>query len=205
MSEIQPVGEGIKLAPQPERVAPIPRRSNTKLAVWIFLSGEVIFFGGLISSLIMFRAHHVQDFIEAKSHLSIPLIGINTFVLILSSYFVVRALEAIQDGSIKGLRLNLLLVTLLGAVFIGGQAFEWTTLYSQGIWFDSIFGTPFFTITGIHGTHVFIGVLWSLLLQWGIHKKGYSQKQHSAIEIFGLYWHFVDVVWIILFTLFYLI
>ena len=187
------------------RVSPVSRRSNTKLGVWIFLGGEVIFFGGLISSLIMFRSHHLQDFIEAKSHLSIPLIGLNTFILILSSFFVVRALEAIQDGSVKGLRLNLLLVTILGALFIGGQAFEWTTLHGQGIWFGTTFGTPFFTITGIHGTHVFIGVLWSLILQYGITKHAYSQRQHSAIEIFGLYWHFVDVVWIILFTLFYLI
>lgn len=188
-----------------QRVEPVSRRNNTKLGVWVFLSGEVIFFGSLISSLIMFRAHHLQDFIAAKAHLSIPLIGANTFVLILSSFFVVRALEAIQDGSVKGLRRNLLFVTILGLIFIGGQAFEWTTLYREGIWFDSVFGTPFFTITGIHGTHVFIGVLWSLLLQWSIRKNAYSQKQHSGVEVFGLYWHFVDVVWIILFTLFYLI
>jgi heme/copper-type cytochrome/quinol oxidase subunit 3 len=202
MSETAPVQQA---APDVQRVASVSRRANTKLGVWIFLSGEVIFFGGLISTLIMFRAHHLQDFIAAKSHLSIPLIGINTFVLILSSFFVVRALEAIQDGSVSKMRLNLLFVTILGALFVGGQAFEWTTLYNQGIWFGATFGTPFFTITGIHGTHVFIGVLWSLLLQWGVHKKAYTQKEHSAIEIFGLYWHFVDVVWIILFTLFYLI
>jgi heme/copper-type cytochrome/quinol oxidase subunit 3 len=188
-----------------QRVEPVPRRSNTKLGVWVFLSGEVIFFGSLISSMIMFRAHHLQDFLAAKEHLSIPLIGANTFVLILSSYFVVRALEAIQDGSVKGLRNNLLAVTILGLIFVGGQAFEWTMLYREGIWFGDVFGTPFFTITGIHGTHVFIGVIWSLLVQWGIRKNGYSQKQHSGVEVFGLYWHFVDVVWIILFTLFYLI
>ena len=193
------------IQPAAPQVSPLPRRNNTKLGVWVFLGGEVIFFGGLISSLIMFRAHHLQDFIAAKSHLSIPLIGLNTFILILSSFFVVRALEAIQDGSVKGLRNNLLLVTLLGALFIGGQAFEWVTLHGEGIWFGATFGTPFFTITGIHGTHVLIGVVWSLILQYGIRKHAYSQKQHSAIEVFGLYWHFVDVVWIILFTLFYLI
>jgi heme/copper-type cytochrome/quinol oxidase subunit 3 len=173
--------------------------------MWIFLSGEVIFFGSLISSLIMFRAHHVEQFIAAKSHLSIPLIGINTFVLILSSFFVVRALEAIQDGSVKGLRRNLLVVTILGLVFLSGQAFEWITLIGQGIWVGDLFGTPFFTITGIHGLHVFIGVIWSLLVRWGIRKNAYSQKEHSGVEMFGLYWHFVDVVWIILFTVFYLL
>ncbi len=187
------------------RESPVPRRVNPKLGVWIFLGGEVIFFGSLISSLIMFRSHHLQDFIAAKSYLNIPLIGINTFVLILSSFFVVRALEAIQDGSVKNLQRNLLLVTILGLIFDSGQAFEWITLHGKGLWFDAVFGTPFFTITGIHGLHVFIGVIWSILIQWGIRKNAYSQKQHLGVEVFGLYWHFVDVVWIILFTLFYLI
>ena len=90
-------------------------------------------------------------------------------------------------------------------MFLGGQAFEWTTLYHEGIWFGSTFGSPFFTITGIHGTHVFIGLLWSMFLQLGIWDGAYSRSDHLGIEIFGLYWHFVDVVWIMLFTVFYLI
>lgn len=185
--------------------APLPERDNTKLGVWIFLGGEVIFFGSLIGILILWRVHHVADYGEFRSHLSIPLIGVNTFILILSSFFVVRALESIQDGNRKALRTNLLLVTILGAMFLGGQAFEWTTLFRDGVSVSSTFGTPFFTITGIHGTHVFIGLIWSLFLQWSIMKGAFSARDHRGVEIFGLYWHFVDVVWIILFTLFYLI
>jgi len=185
--------------------APVSPRENTKLGFWVFLGGEVIFFGGLIGTLILFQTSHPAEFQEVKEHLSIPIIGLNTFILILSSYFVVRALEQIREGDRKGLRNNLLLVLVLGAMFLGGQAFEWTTLFNEGIWFGTTFGTPFFTITGIHGTHVFIGLLWSMFLQLGIYYGAYSRNDYQGIEIFGLYWHFVDVVWIILFTLFYLV
>ncbi len=185
--------------------APLAERENPKLGIWVFLGGEVIFFGALISTYILIRIHSPADIAAAKTHLSIPLIAINTFILILSSYFVVRALEAIRDGNVKGLRRNLLLVALLGAMFLGGQAFEWTTLYREGVWVGNTFGTPFLTITGIHGTHVFVGLIWSLFIQYGIIRKGYSRRSNLGVEIFGLYWHFVDIVWIILFTVFYLI
>ena len=187
------------------KIAPVPRRYNTKVGMWAFLGGEVIFFGSLIATYLLLRLRSPAEFAVAKAHLSIPLIAVNTFILIFSSYMVVKALEAIQDGNQKGLRNNLLFVTILGALFISGQAYEWSTLFKAGESVASAFGTPFFTITGIHGTHVFIGVIWSIFLQLGIRRGGYTQKRHQGIENFGLYWHFVDIVWIVLFTLFYLI
>lgn len=185
--------------------APLPQRDNSKLAIWIFLGGEVIFFGALISAYLLFHIHEPAAFADAKLHLSIPLVGTNTFILILSSFMVVQALEAIHEGRTRAMRNYLLLVTLLGLMFLGGQAIEWTTLFREGISFNSTFGTPFFTITGIHGTHVFIGILWSLFLQFEIARKAFSAKNYRPVEVFGLYWHFVDVVWIVLFTIFYLI
>ncbi len=185
--------------------SPLLEHENPKLGMWIFLGGEVIFFGSLISIYLMIRLHSPADIAMAKTHLSIPLIALNTFILILSSFFVVRALEAIRDGSPKGLRTNLIFVFILGAMFLGGQAFEWVTLHREGVWIGSTFGTPFLTITGIHGTHVFTGLMWSLFVQWGISRGAYTKNNHLGVEIFGLYWHFVDIVWIILFTLFYLI
>jgi heme/copper-type cytochrome/quinol oxidase subunit 3 len=188
-----------------QKTAPVPQRFNTKLGMWVFLGGEVIFFGSLIATYLLFRLRSPAEFAAAKAQLSIPLIAVNTFILIFSSYMVVKALEAIQNGSQKGLRINLALVTLLGVIFISGQAYEWSTLFGAGLSVSSALGTPFFTITGIHGTHVFIGVIWSVFLQLGIRKNAYTQKKHQGIENFGLYWHFVDIVWIVLFTLFYLI
>ncbi len=184
----------------------VPQKDNNKVGFWVFLGGEVVFFGSLIGTYLLNRINHPAEFAEVKATLSIPLIAVNTFVLILSSYFVVRALEAIRaHGNTRGLRNNLLLVLLLGAVFLGGQAFEWATLFSEGIGITSLFGTPFFTVTGIHGTHVFIGLLWVVYLLLLIRKHAFSKNQYHGVEVFGLYWHFVDVVWIVLFTLFYLI
>lgn len=183
----------------------VPQRDNTKVGFWVFLSGEVILFGALIGSYLLFQSHHHEEFAEVKAGLSIPLIALNTFILILSSFMVVRALEALRNGSVKGLRNNMIGVLVLGAMFLGGQAFEWTILYREGVWFDSAFGSPFLTTTGIHGTHVFIGLLWVIFILLGIRQKAYSKERFHGVEVFGLYWHFVDVVWIVLFTVFYLL
>jgi cytochrome c oxidase subunit III len=127
-------------------------------------------------------------------------------VLVTSSYFVVRALEAIsQKGDSKALRNNLIGVLVLGLVFLGGQAFEWITLFGEGVGLKSTYGSAFFTVTGIHGTHVFVGLLWALYLLFGHRRMSFTQENHLGIENFGLYWHFVDIVWIVLFTVIYLI
>ena len=189
----------------PSHTAKLSHRQNPKLGVWIFLGGEIVFFGTLILTYALLRLRAPLDFQVTKAHLSITLIAANTFVLILSSYFVVKSLEAIRDGRRKAMQKYLVGVMILGGIFIGGQAVEWITLHAEGIWFNSNFGTPFFTITGIHGTHVMVGIIWAALLQFAIRRGAITTENHLGLETFGLYWHFVDVVWIILFTLFYLI
>lgn len=183
----------------------VEQHENTKLAIWLFLGGEVIFFGTLILTLLFTRLSHPGDFRDFVSHLTIPLIGVNTFVLIMSSYLVVRGLEAIRAGNLKGLRNNIIGVIVLGALFLGGQAYEWTSLFREKINVKSVVGTPFFTVTGIHGTHVFVGIIWAVYILVLAIRGGYSEGQHQGVELFGLYWHFVDIVWIVLFTVIYLI
>lgn len=186
--------------------APIAQHENTKLGMWVFLGGEVVFFVSLILLIIFTRLTNTNYDAQFRSHLSIPVIAANTFVLVTSSYFVVRALEAISfKGDQKSLRTNLILVIVLGLVFLGGQAFEWTTLFSEGVDFSTTYGLPFFTVTGIHGTHVFVGVIWAIYLLVGHGRKPFTKENHLGIENFGLYWHFVDIVWIVLFTVIYLI
>jgi heme/copper-type cytochrome/quinol oxidase subunit 3 len=102
------------------------------------------------------------------------------------------------------LRNNLMGVLVLGALFLSGQAYEWVTLFGEGVSLKDTFGTPFFTVTGIHGTHVFVGIIWGLLTLVSAVRGAYSQENHAGVEQFGLYWHFVDIVWIILFTIIYL-
>jgi heme/copper-type cytochrome/quinol oxidase subunit 3 len=189
----------------PSETAFVDQHDNTKLAVWLFLGGEVIFFGTLILTLVFTRLSHPVDFHEFVSHLTIPLIGVNTFVLIMSSYLVVRGLEAIRVGNQKGLRNNIIGVIVLGALFLSGQAYEWIGLFREKLDVKSVVGTPFFTVTGIHGTHVFIGIIWAVYILVLAIRGGYSQRQHRGVEVFGLYWHFVDIVWIVLFTVIYLI
>jgi len=185
--------------------APVSQDENSKLAMWVFLGGEVVFFIALILIFLLARLVHADYNAQFRSHLSIPVIALNTFILVTSSYFMVRALEAISYGNEKGLRNNLWVVIFLGLLFLGGQAFEWTSLFNEGVSYSTVFGMPFFTLTGVHGTHVFIGVLWALYLLVAHSRMPYTQENHLGIENFGLYWHFVDIVWIVLFTLIYLI
>jgi len=186
--------------------APVAEHHNTKLAMWVFLGGEVVFFVSLILLIIFTRMTHSDYETAFRAHLSIPVIAMNTFVLVTSSYFVVRGLEAIsQKDDHKALRNNFIVVVILGLLFLGGQAFEWTTLFGEGVNLPSTYGSAFFTVTGIHGTHVFVGILWALYLLVGHRRMPFTKDNHLGIENFGLYWHFVDIVWIVLFTVIYLI
>ena len=185
--------------------APVPQSENTKVGMWVFIGGEVVFFMALILVLLLGRIVNANYEAEFRSLLSIPVIALNTFILLTSSYFVVRSLGAIGSGDQKGMRNNLIGVIVLGFLFLGGQAFEWTSLFRDGVSYTTTFGMPFYTVTGIHGTHVFVGVLWAIYLLVGNRRLPFTKENHLGIENFGLYWHFVDIVWIVLFTLIYLI
>ena len=189
-----------------QKTAPVAQHDNTKLAMWVFLGGEVVFFISLILLIVFARLTNTGYDAQFREHLSIPVIALNTFVLVTSSYFVVRSLEAISHkGDQKGLRNNMIMVIVLGLVFLGGQAFEWSELFAAGVNLGSTYGSPFFTVTGLHGTHVFVGILWAIYLLVGHRKIPFTKENHLGIENFGLYWHFVDIVWIVLFTIIYLI
>lgn len=183
----------------------VPTSKNTKLAFWMFIGSEVVFFTALILAYLLDWLTHPAAFSTFRGQLSIPIIAVNTFVLIGSSYMVVRAFDAIQRGELTGLVRNLIGVAVLGALFLGGQAWEWITLFGEGESFKSMIGSAFFTVTGIHGTHVFVGLIWCIVLIVLARRQIFSQQSHDAVELFGLYWHFVDIVWIVLFTFIYLI
>jgi heme/copper-type cytochrome/quinol oxidase subunit 3 len=176
-----------------------------KLGMWAFISSEVLFFTALIGSFIAFKLRHPDEFGAAHEILSLPLATIGTSVLIISSFAVVMGLEAIQSDD-RRVFFNWMGVTaLLGLTFLSIQAVEWTALMREGIKASNIFGTAFFTTTGFHGLHVFGGVGWLTLLLLRARRGEYSAQNNLGIELFGLYWHFVDIVWIVLFTVIYLI
>ena len=136
----------------------------------------------------------------------IPFTSVSSFVLLMSSLTMVLAVTSAQRGDDRKTNLWLLVTALLGATFIGGQVYEFTTFYREGLGFTtSLFGSSFYALTGFHGVHVSVGVIF-LLSTMGIIKKGrITGNKAEVVELIGLYWHFVDIVWIVIFTLVYLI
>ena len=182
--------------------------SNPKLAIWLFLSSEALFFGAFIATYFLYRGRDPQFLGGPTPHdlLNIPFTSVTSFVLLMSSLTMVLALAAIQRGDERRLRIWLLATAFFGLLFVGGQVFEFTEFYREGLSLSSnLFGTTFFTLTGLHGAHVTVGIIWLLML-WGRSVQGRLEPgKHEAIEIAGLYWHFVDVVWIVIFTAIYLV
>lgn len=181
----------------------VPRDESAKLGVWLFLGGEVILFTSLILTFVVARLEH-GDYTAFRDMLNIPLVGANTLILIVSSYLVVRALGAARHSTRATAYAMLLGVIIAGGLFLAGQSIEWAELFGQGVSVETTYGAYFLTITGIHGTHVLIGIVWASLLLTAFLDDPATDLA-GRIEVFGLYWHFVDVVWIILFTLFYLV
>jgi heme/copper-type cytochrome/quinol oxidase subunit 3 len=179
--------------------------STFKLGFWVFLGSETLFFGSLISTYMVYKRESV---VGPFSHeiLNIPLTSVSTFVLLMSSLAMVLALDAAQRGWRKGLLFWLMAVAVLGSLFLGGQAYEFTEFYHEGLKLQTnLFGSSFFILTGFHGAHVTIGVIWLLAL-WNEALQGRLPPSRAlTLEIAGLYWHFVDIVWIVIFTLIYLI
>lgn len=176
---------------------------HRKLAMWLFIASEVMFFGGLITAFL--RTKLLTPTPE-QALLDVGLVGINTFVLLTSSFTVVLGLNAIQNGSRRGLMAYLGLTIVLGLAFLGGQGYEFVALYEEGMTLSgSLYGSSFFTLTSFHGLHVLIGVVWAGLTLLRAARGGYSAERYEGVETFGLYWHFVDIVWIVLFTIIYLI
>jgi len=178
---------------------------NRKLGIWALLGSEAVFFSALIVTYLVMRGRSVSG-PTPHEVLNVPLTAVNTFVLICSSLTMVTALAAIQRGDTRGLRRWLIATALLGLAFLSGQATEFTLLSRQGLSLSrNLFGATFFTLTGFHGAHVLAGVIWISFVLARALRGGVTQGNHMAVELVGLYWHFVDLVWIIIFTVVYLI
>src|SRR6478752_1517191 len=178
---------------------------NRKLLMWAFLASDCMFFGTLIATYMVYKNRSLTG-PTPREIFDVPYTSVSAFVLLLSSLTMVLALAAIQSGHERKMRVWLSATALLGCVFLGGQFYEFTTFYHEGLTLSrNLFGSTFFTLTGFHGTHVAIGVFWLLAL--AAHSfRGRLHREHSLLlEIAGLYWHFVDIVWILIFTLVYLI
>jgi cytochrome c oxidase subunit 3/cytochrome o ubiquinol oxidase subunit 3 len=181
--------------------------SNEKLGMWVFLSSECLLFGALISTYLLLHKRIPENAPgpRPKEIFDIPFTSVSSFVLLMSSLTMVLAVSAITRGDVKRNRLWLATTALLGMVFIGGQVYEFTSFVKEGLGFTTnIFGSAFYTLTGFHGVHVSLGILMLLSLV-GLSLRGrLGPDRAETVEIIGLYWHFVDIVWIIIFTVVYL-
>lgn len=179
--------------------------SNNKLAMWLFLGSECLLFGGLISTYMLYRGR-VSDGPHPSAIYDIPFTSVSSFVLLTSSLTMVLAVTAAQRNDDQRTNLWLTVTAILGATFIGGQVYEFTTFVREGLGFTtSLFGSSFYTLTGFHGVHVSVGIIMLLSTVGIIKKNKVVGNKAESVELVGLYWHFVDIVWIIIFTLVYLI
>ena len=201
---------------------------NRKIAIWAFIGSECMLFASLISTYLVYKGrslvgpmpHQTWSDPASGRHyegiLDIPVTSASTFVLLMSSLAMVLALAAVQNRDIPkhtlgdrilgSSKLWLFMTALLGAIFLGFQAFEFTAFVNEGLTIQTnLFGSSFFTLTGFHGAHVTAGVIWLLTLLAIDFRRGLGPGDATNVDICALYWHFVDVVWIAIFTLVYLI
>jgi cytochrome c oxidase subunit III len=197
-----------------------------KLGMWVFLGSEVMFFTALIGSYVILRFGSPEYWAEPGQILAVPITAVNTFLLICSSVTMVKAFAAAQEGDQQGLKLWLVGTVVIGATFVGIQVYEYSALIHEGFLprgyapgselaheaaegalpaSASLYGATFYTMTGFHGFHVSMGVLSMMFVTWKAFRGKYTATDHRGVEVIGLYWHFVDLVWIILFTIVYLI
>jgi cytochrome c oxidase subunit 3 len=192
------------------------QRDASTLGMWVFLLTEIMFFSGAFTAYVVYRAIYPGAFGEASNHLDIRLGGFNTAVLLTSSLTMVLAVYGCQTGRRGLFRLNLILTMALGAVFLGVKAYEYTHKFHEGLvpgpFFTyhgadaqqaQLFFSIYFALTGIHALHMVIGI--GLLAVLLANSRKYGPAYYTPVENSGLYWHFVDIVWIFLFPLLYLI
>ncbi|MEA3214083.1 MAG: cytochrome o ubiquinol oxidase subunit [Acidimicrobiia bacterium] len=188
--------------------------SNEKLAMWLFLGSECLLFGGLISTYLLYR-YKLRSFPGFENvqinrlgaHIyDIPFTSVSSFVLLMSSLTMVLAHSALTRNDHQRTRIWLMTTALLGATFISGQVYEFTAFYREGLGYTTnIFSSAFFTLTGFHGVHVTVGIIMLLSMFVQSARGRLAAENAERLEIVGLYWHFVDVVWVVIFAVVYLI
>jgi cytochrome c oxidase subunit 3 len=194
------------------------QREASTLGMWAFLITEIMFFGGMFLLYLIYRGSYPQTFAQASNHMDIILGTINTAVLIASSLTVVLSVHAAHDGKQKALLVFLALTILLGLIFLGIKFTEYAHKFDEhlfpGLHFGydgenpgqaAIFFSLYFAMTGLHALHMVIGIGIFLALMLFAWRGRYSKYYFTPVEMAGLYWHFVDIIWIFLFPLFYLL
>lgn len=177
---------------------------HRKLGFWSFIASESVFFMSLIMAFIIMAGRTTSG--PTQEVLNIPLTAFNTFVLLTSSLAMVLSIDAARRDDQRRMKLWLLATIVMGAFFIGVQAYEYSKLVHEGLTFTgNLFGMGFYALTGFHGAHVTFGVIWLIVALIKARSGTFGADNYIPLEIAGLYWHFVDLVWVFLFPIVYLI
>ena len=186
----------------PHKGAPVEAR----LGIWAFLATELLLFGGLFTAYLVFRLEYPELFQREHLRLSRVLGTLNTVLLLTSSLTMATGIAAIRHGRQRTLKIALVLTLALAAGFLGIKYLEWSEDFSHGLFPSSnLFFGLYFVMTGLHGLHVILGMAVMVWLLWRARRGDFSAEYNTPVEVTGLYWHFVDLVWIYLFPLLYLI
>jgi len=179
--------------------------NHRKLLMWVFLGSDCLFFGALIATYMVYRGQSLAGPYPIDI-INVPVTTISTFVLLMSSFAMVQALAATHADNKRAIVGWLVATAVLGSIFIGFQIVEFNTFKNEGLTLGgNLFGATFFTLTGFHGAHVTLGIIWLVAMAIVANKGRVGPNSALDIELLGLYWHFVDIVWIVIFTLLYLI
>lgn len=199
------------------------QQRTTLFGMWIFLATEILIFGGILLGYTIYRSEYADAFEVASRHLNLWIGGINTLILLTSSLTMVLAIHAIRQGRSQLCTLQLLATAALGTAFLALKAVEYYLDYREslvpGLAFDAaewssrnvrpdhvqLFLIFYYFLTGLHAIHLAIGIFVVLAIAWLARRKHFSMEYHSPVESWGLYWHFIDVVWVFLLPLLYLI
>jgi len=196
------VSTHVDISPDEHTTTGLP---NTKLAMWLFLASECLLFGALITTYVLYRGASQTGPYPADIF-DIPYTSVSSFVLLASSLTMVLSLVAAEKRDLPRMRLWLLTTAFLGMTFVGGQVYEFTSFYREGLSISTnLFGTTFYVLTGFHGVHVTVGILMLLSLTGMSWTGQLPEDAGFPVEMVGLYWHFVDIVWIVIFVVVYLI
>jgi cytochrome c oxidase subunit III len=179
---------------------------NSKLGMWVFIASEIMFFSGFFGAFIVLRNLHLDMFAQSAAELDRVLATVNTAVLITSSLTMALAHLALENGKERKFQLYMFLTIVAALAFLVIKYIEYTTKFSHGIYpHTNVFYASYFLTTGFHGLHIIGGMIPMVWMLFRSMTKGYPQQLHTRVETLGLYWHFVDLVWIFLFPTLYLI
>ncbi len=194
------------------------QHESTKLGMWVFLATEILFFGGLFVGYLVYRTSYPQAFIEASGHLNVWLGTLNTAILLTSSLGVAWAIHDVRTVQNRRAALLLVGVVVLGLIFLGIKGYEWYIEFEDGLvpGFNftytgplargvGLFFAQYFIMTGLHAVHMIIGIGVVSAMAYRSWRGDFTPTDFDPVELTGLYWHFVDIVWIFLFPLLYLV